>query len=325
VDCIARTSFDQLLPAARRIALIGVWCVPLAGCLAPGGALTERDHVIARAARPILTLDSDACWTDSFNTLVETGPDAVAWLMRQPAITEPAAPDDLRVMMHTSLVRLLVSRAAGPPELSATTLETGLSLLHFELKVGGESVGPIIWEPGAPPGRWPALFPAMFDHVVAGGIDVEGDRRALVDWWRRRQREPVPLAPPLRPVAAHLWPVLSRRYADRWEYNPDPRPLHCSARAAGRARPAVFSKCALQPRGDALLELPTADYNLVRAACIWLGRQSATETQNRLIALIGSENVTIAHNARFALRFSPDERIRAVLRRYGTPLPGDLR
>ena len=99
-----------------------------------------------------------------------------------------------------------------------------------------------------------------------------------------------------------MWRLLARRYADQWDYAPESTAVLCGA----------------PPRGPPLLEIPTEDYNLVRAACVWLGSSSDNAVQERLIELVGNPSPIVAHNARFALRYSPDPRIRAVLERYAT-------
>jgi hypothetical protein len=74
--------------------------------------------------------------------------------------------------------------------------------------------------------------------------------------------------------------------------------------------------CGEPPRAPALFDLPTWDYNLVRATCIWLGTQRDATIEARLVELVASPDTTLAHNALFALRYSRNERIRAVLKRY---------
>lgn len=293
----------------RVVVLLGVGGLLITGCQTPAArpsaAQPQSQADIAAAARPLLTLDPDAVWTDHFNRLVACGPVAIAWLMEQPAMTRPAAPDDLRVLLHTSLVRLLADPASQPPPLSATCFETTLGLLYFDVKANGRRLGTVVWAEAVPPRAWHDLYPADFDHAAAATIDLEADRRALRDWWQAQRRHSTPSADtrPLAPRAAHLWRILSRRLADRWDYQPELRAVLC---AAG-------------PRGPALLELPTRDYNLVRAACVWLGSRGEADVQRQLIELVACPLPTVAHNARFALGYSPDERIRAVLRRYTRP------
>lgn len=296
------------------VPLVAALILSATGCQTPGVRPSREDRGrtpssqvadIAAAARPLLTLDPDAVWTDHFNRLVAQGPAAIAWLMEQPAMIRPAAPDDLRVLLHTSLIRLLADPTSRPPALSATCFETTLGLLHFDLHADGRRLGTVVWTNDAPPRTWHDLYPADFDHAAAATIDLEADRRALRDWWPAQPQRgaSVAVAPRLEPRAAYLWRILSRRIADRWDYQPELRAVLC---AAG-------------PRGPALLELPTRDYNIVRAACVWLGSRSEPEVQRQLIELVACPLPTVAHNARFALGYSPDERIRAVVKRYADP------
>jgi len=286
---------------------LAVCCLALApllvGCLAPGRAITPADRAVAEAARPILTVDADAVWTDAYNRLVELGPDSIAFLMRQPAMTRRAAPDDLAVLLHTSLVRLLAEPTTGPPRLSATCLETTLGVLYFDLKVHGARIGTIVLTEGPLPRAWHDLYPADFSHRRAARIDLEADRLALREWWLGlggNQSRAV-TARDLKPLPARLWRLLSRRYADRWEYMPEQRAVLCSTAA----------------RGPAMLEVPTRDYNLVRAVCICLGSSPDPAVQRHLIKLVGSPVPVVAHNACFALMYSPEKSIREVIERYG--------
>ncbi len=312
-----RTNMTDRWTKRAAVPLAGALILWATGCQTPAarpsrdgrtGSSSSDVGDIAAAARPLLTLDPHAVWTEHFNLLVARGPAAIAWLMEQPAMTRPAPPDDLRVLLHTSLIRLLAAPASQPPALSATCYETTLGLLHFDLKASGQRLGTVVWTDDAPPRTWHDLYPADFDHVAAATIDLEADRRALRDWWQAQPRRgaSVAVAPRLEPRAAYLWRILSRRIADRWDYQPEPRAVLC---AAG-------------PRGPALLELPTRDYNLVRAACVWLGSRGGPGVQQQLIELVACPLPTVAHNARFALGYSPDERIRAVVKRYADPGEG---
>ncbi len=289
-------------PRCARLAVLAAGLFLLSGCLAPDASVSLIERAVADAARPILTLDPDTVWTHSYNRLVELGSASIAGLLRQPAMTQPAAPDDLEVLLHTSLIRLLADAGSSPPRLSARCLEATFGLVHFDLKVQGRRVGVIVLPPGARPRTWPDLYPADFDHAVADRIDLEADRQALQEWWRRcgSDRDRAVTARPLEPQTQFLWPLLARRCADLWEYRPDWGAVLCTA----------------PPRGPALLEVPTVDYNLVRAACIWLGSSSDPAVQSELIELVGSPLSVVAHNARLALRYCPDERIQAVLRRH---------
>lgn len=58
----------------------------------------------------------------------------------------------------------------------------------------------------------------------------------------------------------------------------------------------------------------TEDYNLVRAACLWLVQRA--EAEERLIERVASPSEVVAHNARFALLHSPNPSIRAAVERY---------
>lgn len=269
------------------------------GCVTTGPRMVELSPA-ARAARPILELDPHACWTEAFNELVALGPDALTYLMENPAMTRPAPPDSLDVLVHTSLVRLLAHPASGPPRLSAMCLETTLGVLHFEIKVSGRLLGTVVLPRGERPRCWHTLYPLDFDHGLAEAIDLEGDRLALRAWWLE-QKGAAAIARPLSPLTGYTWRVLGRRHADRWSYLPQPRAVLCSR----------------TPQGPGLLEVGTDDYNLVRAACIWLGSRPDEVTQRGLIELVGSRVPVIAHNAQFALGYSPDPRIREVLRRRG--------
>lgn len=294
-------------PRAHLLPLLGLAAVlaTATGCLTPGRHVASHAEV-ARAARPILDLDPDANWTACFNRLVELGSDSIDYLMRQPVMTRPAAPDDLAVFLHTSLVSLLASPHTAP-RLSGRCLETSLDILHFDIRVKGRSVGTIVLDSPRPPPAWHQLYPLDFDHALASQIDVEADRRALREWWlahgdrktasRVRRR-------PLRPNTTELWAVLSRRYADGWFYEPEPRPVLC---ASG------------PPRQPVLLQLATYDYNLVRAVCVWLGSLPAQGVRERLIDLIGSRTPVLSYNAMFALRYVDDPRIKSLLDLYGRP------
>jgi hypothetical protein len=292
-------------PRCARLTVLVAGLFLLPGCLAPETSVSWIERAVVDAARPILALDPDAVWTHSYNRLVELGPACVDCLLRRPAMTRPAAPDDLAVLLHTSLIRLLADPGSAPPRLSARCLEATFGLVHFDLQVQGRRVGAIVLPPGARPRAWPDLYPADFDHAVADQIDLEADRRALQEWWRRcgSDRDRAVTARPLEPQAQFLWPLLARRYADLWEYRPDLGAVLCTA----------------PPRGPALLEVPTIDYNLVRAACVWLGSSSDTAVSGQLIELVGSPLSVVAHNARLALRYCPDERIQTVLRRHDPP------
>ncbi len=297
----------------RRLPRLGLNrpCTLLAGLLLLGGigagcapavrALSPRQHRIETALRPLLTLDPDANWTAAFNRLLPLGPDVLDVLSRQPAMQHDAPPGDLRLLVHTSLMRMLVG---GPdaPRLSASCFETTLDLLHFDIKVSGHPLGDIHQVSPRPPAAWHELYPAGFDHALAARIDVETDRRAMLRWWRdhRDSADSVIMRSPLRPRAAHLWPLLARHCADAWGYDPRSSAVLCSA----------------PPLEAALFREHTHDYNLVRAACIWLATSSAPGIERALIDRVASDSPVVAYNARFALRHSPDPRIREVIRRF---------
>ncbi len=282
------------------------------GCAVLQPAEARRAQAIAAAAQPILALDPNACWTECYNQLLAFGPDALAYLMAQPALTRPAAPDDLAVLMHLSLVRVLAAPGTAP-RLSAQALETTLGILHCDPKVGGERLGTAVLSDRPPPRAWLDLYPADFDQALAARVDLEADRQQLRSWWAARQGQPEAprLGAPLAPQVADLWRVLARRPADRWFYGLQGEPVRCDAWTRG-----CFVLCGEPPRAPALFDLPTWDYNLVRATCIWLGTQRDATIEARLVELVASPDTTLAHNALFALRYSRNERIRAVLKRY---------
>jgi len=281
-----------------------------AGCVAPGVPLTAAERAAEAAARPILQMDPEANWTACFNRLVELGPASVTYLARQPLMHRRAAPDDLRVALHISLLRLLANPSTAP-RLSANCLETTLDVLHFDLKVRGRRLGTPHLADGRLPRAWHNLYPADFNHAAAVQIDLEADRRAIRRWWRAHAAQPSMLVTTRRlsPRPERLWRLLSRRYADRWTYQPEPGVILCGGRE----------------QGPEMIRLVTSDYNLVRAACIWLGSSSDAAIQGRLIELVGSSLPVVAHNARFALSCCPDRRIRAALRRFRDSGPSGRR
>jgi hypothetical protein len=276
----------------------------LAGCVAPGAWRPAGGRDVATVAQPLLEMWPDANWTACYNRLLELGPASVDYLVSRPIMRRTAAPDDLRVMLHTSLLRLLASPETAP-RLSVNCLETTLDVLHFSPKVRGRTLGEIRIPTARIPATWHDLYPTDFDHVLARMIDVEADRRTMLEWWRARQHEPAAALARrrLQPRAEHLWPVLSRRYADVWTYE---------------TRPEIF-RCSWPPGRSALFRGTTYDYNLVRAACIWLGTSESPTTQERLIELVAHPSEVVAYNARFALGRSGDARIREVLERYKEP------
>jgi hypothetical protein len=283
----------------------------LAGCAGERRALTPTERAIEAAARPILELDPDAVWTDCFNRLLDLAPASIAYLADHPRLQRPAAPDDLRVLVHAGLLRLLL-HPARRPQLSATCLETTLEVLHFEIKVRGEPVGTLCWPQRSPPAAWHDLYPAEFDHALGSRIDAEADRTVMRRWWLEFRDRPYELiaAPRLAPQPEPLWRLLGRRWADRWTYLPQPR----------------ATRCFFPPDDQTLLSAVTYDYNVVRATCVWLGASGSPDVCDRLINLVGSPSPLVAHNARFALQYARDERIRNLLERYKHRLdrpPGD--
>ena len=286
---------------AGRYCIAMLVLIVAAGCASNERTITPLERVIQQAAQPILTMDPDAVWTDCYNRLVELGPDSIVYLAEHPTLCRPAGPDDLRVMLHTSLLRLLIHPALRPP-VSATCFETTLDLLHFDLKVSGRRLGTVYLPAGALPAAWHDLYPETFSHELAASINAEADRRVLRQWWlKRRGREQIlATPPPLKPRANGMWRLLARRYADRWSYEPEARVIRCSAR----------------PNDSVMIHKVTYDYNLVRAACIWLGAAGQSEIRGRLIDLVASPSPIVAHNVMLALRYDPDRCIRDLLERY---------
>lgn len=264
--------------------------------------VTDADRRVIQAARPIIALQPDAIWTEAFNQLVEIGPRAIDYLMQQPTMTRPTPPDDLEVLLCTSLVRLLAAPRSDPPALSAGCLETTLDVLHFDIKSGGAALGTIVIPPGTLPRHWHDLYPIDFRHDVAARIRLEADRQALRAWWQRCRDASIPYATtqPLRPRPEHLWRVLGRRYADCCDYE------------VGTS----VVRCALPPRGSALFRFVSSDYNLVRATCVLLGRHEDPGIRDQLIELVADASLVVSYNARFALRFSDDKRIRELIEQH---------
>ena len=282
----------------------------LSGCQATY-SLSSRERKIAAAARPMLELDPDVVWTEAYNRLIELSPDSVAYLAERPLMTRRCAPDDLRVLLHTSLMRLLIA-PHDAPRLSLTCFETTLGVLHFDPKASGHHIGTVHLPAGPLPRRWHDLFPADFDHRVTPHIDADLDRLALRLWWQRHRDEVAShvAVAPLRPQVQWLWPVLSRRYADQWRYSPEPAAiLCCDGWTEYHASPA-------QPMMPTLIRAGSSNYDLVRAACVLLGRHSHPAVQDRLIELVGSSSAVVSYNARFSLGYAADPRIRALIKRH---------
>lgn len=281
------------------IPLVTLALVP--GCVTGAGRHRPADAAIVAAAKPILTLDPEAVWTERYNQLVARGTESLRYLAEHPRLQRPAAPDDLAVMVHLNLLRLLAHPAMQPPRLSATCLETTLDVLHCDIRVSGKPIGKLVWLDGATVSAWHDLYPEDFDHGRAARVNVERDRRAMLAWWKRALSRGWPLAVRgrLTPQARHLWSVMSRYRADRWNYLPNRGVTHCGS--VGR---------------PSLLGGLRRDYNLVRASCIWLGTRNLPAVQTQLIELVGSSVPAASYNARFALRRSPNGAIRALIERF---------
>lgn len=298
--CVARLVGQAGARAMWRVACAVLPVVAAGGCVAPESSWQLSRARSGAAARPILEMDPNVNWTACFNRLLDCGEDAVEYLLSQPGMRRRAAPDDLGVMLHTSLLRLLARPGVAPP-LTVNCLDTTLDLLHFEPKVRGEPLGEVCLPTPRPPARWHELYPARFDHELAGQIDVERDRKTMLNWWRAQLaggRVEALLRRPLRPRTEHLWPLLARRRADLWTYEPT-GPVYL---------------CALAGPDVGLLRCETYDYNLVRAACIWLGSRNVPQVRRRLIELVASPVDVVSHNAIFALSFDSDPRVRELVR-----------
>ncbi len=289
------------MPASRALTCLPiVLAVGLCGCQSGRRHPGMSEPPIAVALRPLLELQPQANWTSVFNALLPHGAAAMDYLAGRPVMQRPAAPDDLRVMVHTSLMRLLAV-APDAPHLSVNCFETTLDVLHFDPKVSGRPLGTVFMPQPRPPAAWHELYPADFDHRLAARIDLESDRLAMLRWWNDHRAAPVGALRtlPLRPQPQYLWTVLSRRYADRWVYEPTGSTMLCST----------------GPRLPTLIDEPCYDYNLVRAVCLWLATCRLPEVQDRLIETVAAPSPIVAYNARFALRNSPDHRIREVIER----------
>lgn len=271
------------------------------GCAPEHRAGAIHDPVVVAAA-PLLGLDPDADWTASYNRLIALGPKSVAWLaedLRRQATNDS---DDLRLLLSTSLLHL-IAYPARRPGLSVQAFETRDGVLFFEPKVAGRSIGHVHMLRPMAPRRWQDLYPADFNHRLAAAVDLAGDREAMLAWYALMQAQEAPLATtlPLSPMLDRLWPALGAAPADRWSYVP----------ATGQIRRVAWS-----PQAAPLFEVTTYDYNFVRAACIQLGQATDPAIQAALIDCLASPVPVVAHNARFALTFSPDPAVQRVLRRY---------
>ena len=78
---------------------------------------------------------------------------------------------------------------------------------------------------------------------------------------------------------------------------------------------ADFLAAAQSPQ-PTLIRAESKTYDLVRAVCVLLGTRSDPAVQDRLIELVASRSDIVSHNARFALGFAADPRIRALLERH---------
>lgn len=263
--------------------------------------MSVHEPTMRDAASALLTLDPDAEWTSAHNILVEHGKAAIDWLVQQPAMQRTVAPDNLETLLHTSLIRLLAGARA--PRLTFCAFETTLDLLYFDPRVNGRPLGEVCIPPGTALVAWHDAYPHRLARDLADSIDAESDRCAILQWWKSAAGTFHSTSRPLSPNIENLWPLLIRRPADAWHYDLD--------------RKAVLVADGPSRRGsNALIELPTSDYNLVRAACIWLGTRGDDQTQTRLIDLVNHPRPVVAHNALFALRYSRDPRIRETLERF---------
>ena len=72
----------------------------------------------------------------------------------------------------------------------------------------------------------------------------------------------------------------------------------------------------MQSPAPTLIRDESQTYDLVRAACVLLGRHSDPAVQNRLIEMVGSLSEIVSHNARFSLGYASDPRIRSLIERH---------
>ena len=239
----------ERLPRGYTVLFVLLLSVLVNGCAGPGlgGDVIARE--VEQAARPLLEMDPEANWTDCYNRLIELGPASVDYLLAQPIMHHTAAPDDLRVMLHTSLLRLLANPGEAPP-LSVICFETTLDLLHFDPKVHGRRLGTVRIPTERIPQAWHDLYPADFNQSAARVIDVEADRQIMLLWWESRGSDTSRAMAFRRlfPNPAHLWALLGRRYADTW---------------AQEVWPEIY-RCATPPERSALFYGVTYDYNLTR-------------------------------------------------------------
>lgn len=282
------------------------------GCAGTGSRAVPWPSELVAAATPLLTLDPDADWTESYNRLLAFGAQGVDYVMSRPEMAERQAPDSLDALAATSLAQLLIGR--GAPPLSGTCFETSYDLLHFDVKSRGTPLGEARISPGVRPRTWPALYPGRFDHTTAGRIDVDGDRQRLREWWlgRRQRGEAEAAGRRLSPSVDRALELLGRRYVDRWGYAPDRSVLRQVAWEGGKV--GTWQGVRGAQDAPAMILEPTEDYNVVRAACLWLAHRP--DAEERLIERVASLSEIVAHNARFALLHSPNPSIRAAVERY---------
>lgn len=302
------------LHASRVLRLVPLLLAGLlSGCgVNQAAPVDRRSDPVAQSADLILAMAPDADWTEHYNRLAAAPGVALQHILTRPAMVNPPCADALDTLLCTSLAALL-SQEAEPPQLTLYAFETSSDLLHLAPKVAGRELGEICVEPGRPPLRWQDLYRGRFDRAAAARVDLEADRTAMLSWWRSQNRvweAQVWVTRPLRPQPDRLFRLLSRRHADLWVYQPD------------------FGAAQLvsDPPDAGLFSVSTVDYNLVRAAGIQLGSSADLDVTERLVRLMGDGSPVVAHNARFALGFHPNARIRAAVRRSRPePAPETLR
>lgn len=291
----------------------------LVGC-ARGSAALGISRSIQESARPLLELDPDANWTACYNRLIDAGPRVIDQLVHDPVMQTPAGADDLEVALRSSLVRILAP-PDGAPRLSLICYETAYDLLHLAPKIYGRSPGEPRMVTGARPADWRGLYLDEFNLSLAVHVDVDADRRAILAWWEQRRDDPQRWITrrKLSPRGEQVLALLSRRRADVWTYQPgDEALILCSTSAGAARRPwlAPQRRFLLNEEPPGSWSVAAYDYNVVRAACIWLGQSDDLALRGRLIEAVGSESPVESYNARFALGFCPDPRIRAIVERY---------
>lgn len=297
------TRFGPRPSGAARLLIavfLSSWAVQI-GCASKDVAVSLHERSIQDAASAFLLLNPEVEWTSAHNKLVEHGKAAIDWLVRRPAMQRTVAPDSLETLLHTSLIRLLAGARA--PRLTFCAFETTLDLLYFDPRVNGRPLGEVCIPPGTALVAWHDAYPHRLARELSDCIDAEADRRTTLQWWESVAGTFEPVSRPLFPNSESLWPLLIRRHADVWQYDLDRKAVLVGDGPGRRS-------------ANALIEMPTSDYNLVRAACIWLGSRGDDQVQARLIELINHPRPVIAHNALFALRHSPDPRIRETLERF---------